>query len=75
MCKQPRPRLRQVQEGQKGPSEGRQQIRKPVTLHNSQIFVWHEAVVWLEGFAPLHRKRIFMCFVGSDGTGRSRASG
>lgn len=73
VCKQPQPQLCQVQGRQKGQNEGTQQIRKHITLHNSQIFVWHEGggVVWLQGFGPLLRKRLFICYIGWNGTGSS----
>lgn len=51
------------------PGARRQQIRKHITLHNSQILVWREAVVGLGGFDPLHRERIFIRYIASNGAG------
>lgn len=65
MCKQPLPKLCQVQEWQKGAKC--RQIKKHVTLQISQIIVWHEAVVWLEGFGPLHRSWKYICYSGANG--------
>lgn len=68
MCVDPPPpglgsaRCRRVRGG-----EGRQHIRKHITLQISQIFVWRQAAAWPEASGPLHRTRIGIRCVGGNG--------
>lgn len=63
----PCPGSARCRNGKKGQNVGRQQIKKHITLQISQIIVWHEAVVRLEGFGPLHRSWKHICYSGANG--------